>query len=63
MSARDVIMKGLEKAEDLGLLATLGQVISAVLSGDANQAQRLAKNGALAAAAKLAARERIRRTK
>lgn len=63
MTARDVILKGLEKAEELGLLATIGQVISAVLSGKPDQAERLARNGALAAAAKLAARERIRGTR
>ena len=47
----------------LGLLATIGQVISAVLSGKPDQAERLARNGALAAAAKLAARARVRGTR
>lgn len=63
MSTEDTVKQYLHEAASLGLLAAVGEVLSAILRGEPTQAERLAKNAGLAAAAKLAARERIKRTR
>jgi len=51
----------LEAARKLGLLTAIAGVLRAIFAGKPKVAERLAKNAALAAGAKLAARERIKR--
>lgn len=53
----------LSEASRLGVFDAVVQVVRAILAGEPTQAERLAKNAALAASAKIAARERIRRTR
>lgn len=53
----------LAEASRLGVFDAVVQVVRAILAGEPTQAERLAKNAGLAAAAKIAARERIRRAK
>ena len=63
MSATTVVTQALKEASSLGLLTALGQVLSAIVQGKPSQAERLARNAALAASAKLAARARIKAMK
>ena len=50
-------------AESLGILNAVHRAVIAIVSGKPTVAERLAKNAALAAGAKLAARGRIKATK
>lgn len=53
----------LSEASRLGVFDAVVQVVRAILAGEPTVAERLAKNAALAASAKIAARERIRRAR
>jgi hypothetical protein len=63
VSAETVAREALAKAAELGVLDGIAKVLGAILSGKPDVAERLARNTALAAGAKLAAKERIKRTK
>lgn len=63
MSAASVVEKAWREAASLGILAAISEVIRSIVAGKPDQAERLARNAALAAAAKLAARTRIKASK
>lgn len=60
MSAEKLALAAIREAAELGLLSKLVEILRAVLDGKADQAERLARNSALAIAAKKAAKARIR---
>jgi hypothetical protein len=63
MSATSIAKAAWEKAVELGIVDGLADTVAAIVAGKTDTALRLAKNTSLAAAAKLAAKERIRRTR
>lgn len=63
MSSEKLIAEAIKEAAELGLLGKLVEVVKAILSGDSTTAERLAKNSALAVAAKKAAKARIQASK